>query len=62
MATKASDDRITIRKITDDRRAAWQKAADADGRPLTSWLRHVADLAASQANNGKPARRRRAAA
>jgi hypothetical protein len=63
VAVKASDDRLTIRKVTADRRAAWQAAADRDGRELAGWLRHVADQAAeaSAAAVPKPRRRRAAA-
>jgi hypothetical protein len=63
VAVKASDDRLTIRKVTADRRAAWDAAAKRDGRELAGWLRHVADLAAEEsALAAKGTRRRRSAA
>jgi hypothetical protein len=60
MAVKASDDRLTMRKITADRRAAWQAAADADGRDLAGWIRHTCDLAAAAQTKTRPRRSRAA--
>jgi hypothetical protein len=41
-------------KTSEEQRRAWVEAAQRDGRTLSSWLRHVADVAAAASREVPP--------